>query len=367
MSRCLLCLLLHVPRKTLQQRDRDREYIPKKGHKSLLLICTNLLRKGKGEIEMEVPTPPGLLFLFCLSLLFVFFFNRLISSLLTNDLGGPESAHSHLVPVRVPDPARGPEAPFAPAQATGQGVGRPLLVHDGQCQDQVQRVLLGVWREPLPGEVSILHAHIGSTVKNRGFLLFVSACFFSSIIISFSLDIGFGSCCDVIRILGSFLCFSNWNFEGATNSVELEMLNQYCKNLHVINNSLEDGWGEFYDDNHLQQEFKVIFGYQHKWIFEVIILDENLNRVKYDPMNANSDLIDNNAQQCHGLSSLILSTSLLLACQMILNLFPMVFCKLGEIMTAWLPSVFFGDHYPLQFAYVKAPQTSVSQVLFKLT
>ncbi|KAI8535112.1 hypothetical protein RHMOL_Rhmol10G0149900 [Rhododendron molle] len=73
------------------------------------------------------------------------------------------------------------------------------------------------------------------------------------------------------------------------------MLNQYCKNLHVINNSLEDGWGEFYDDNHLQQEFKVIFGYQHKWIFEVIILDENLNRVKYGPMNANSDLIDNNA------------------------------------------------------------------------
>ncbi|KAI8543165.1 hypothetical protein RHMOL_Rhmol08G0196300 [Rhododendron molle] len=109
----------------------------------------------------------------------------------------------------------------------------------------------------------------------------------------------------------------NWNFEGATNSVELEMLNQYCKNLHVINNSLEDGWGEFYDDNHLQQEFKVIFGYQHKWIFEyqhkwifeVIILNENLNRVKYGPMNANSDLIDNNAQQCHGLSSLILSTS----------------------------------------------------------
>ncbi|KAI8535111.1 hypothetical protein RHMOL_Rhmol10G0149800 [Rhododendron molle] len=40
----------------------------------------------------------------------------------------------------------------------------------------------------------------------------------------------------------------------------------------------------------------------------------------------------------------------------------MVFCKLGEIMTAWLPSVFFGDYYPLQFAYVKAPQTSVSQI-----
>ncbi|XP_058228378.1 uncharacterized protein LOC131336518 isoform X2 [Rhododendron vialii] len=108
------------------------------------------------------------------------------------------------------------------------------------------------------------------------------------------------------------------------------MLNQYCKNLHVINNSLEDGWGEFYDDNHLQQEFKIIFGYQHKWIFEVFMLDENLNRDKYGPMNANSDLVDNNAPS-------------------------------GEIMTAWLPSIFFADRYPLQFAYVKAPQTSVSQ------
>ncbi|KAF7149117.1 hypothetical protein RHSIM_Rhsim03G0233700 [Rhododendron simsii] len=60
------------------------------------------------------------------------------------------------------------------ARATGQGVRRPLLVHDGECQDQVQGVLLGV---RLPGEVSIL----------TGFLLFVSACFFSSIIISYFL------------------------------------------------------------------------------------------------------------------------------------------------------------------------------------
>ncbi|KAF7113289.1 hypothetical protein RHSIM_RhsimUnG0141600 [Rhododendron simsii] len=149
-----------------------------------------------------------------------------------------------------------PEAPLAPAQPTGQGVRRPLLVHDGECQDQVQGVLLGVRQEPLLGEVSALHAHIGSTVKNRGFLLFVSACFFSSIIISFSL---------------------------------------------------------------------------HKWIFDVIILDENLNRVRYGPLNANSDPIDNNAPS-------------------------------GEIMTAWLPSVFFADHYPLQFAYVEAPQTLVSQL-----
>ncbi|KAF7130196.1 hypothetical protein RHSIM_Rhsim10G0189600 [Rhododendron simsii] len=106
------------------------------------------------------------------------------------------------------------------------------------------------------------------------------------------------ACCDVIRILA---------IGSNQHSVGLEMLNLYCKNLHVINNSLEDGWGEFYDDNHLQQESK------------------------YGPMNANSDIIDNNAPS-------------------------------GEIMTAWLPSVFFADHYPLQFAYVEAPQTSVSQL-----
>ncbi|XP_058217891.1 uncharacterized protein LOC131328935 isoform X2 [Rhododendron vialii] len=94
-------------------------------------------KKGEGfvaeAIEMEVPTPPEVL-------------NRPTAAL-------PQS--EFLTRQEV----------LKRAQATGQGVRRPLLVHDGECQIEVQGVLLGV---RLPGEVSILHAHISSTVKNRG-------------------------------------------------------------------------------------------------------------------------------------------------------------------------------------------------------
>lgn len=52
--------------------------------------------------------------------------------------------------------------------------------------------------------------------------------------------------------------------------------------VRATNNQLYDGWSTFWQEHDLQTGFRVIFGAEKKWIFYIIVLDENFNRVYYD-------------------------------------------------------------------------------------
>ncbi|KAI8532144.1 hypothetical protein RHMOL_Rhmol11G0190600 [Rhododendron molle] len=46
--------------------------------------------------------------------------------------------------------------------------------------------------------------------------------------------------------------------------------------VHVIHNQLGDGWPEFWDSHKLRSGFKVVFGCERSWIFDVVVLMHNL-------------------------------------------------------------------------------------------
>ncbi|KAI8561065.1 hypothetical protein RHMOL_Rhmol04G0307400 [Rhododendron molle] len=50
--------------------------------------------------------------------------------------------------------------------------------------------------------------------------------------------------------------------------------------VHVIHNQLGDGWPEFWDSHKLRSGFKVVFGCERSWIFDVVVLMHNLEPVR---------------------------------------------------------------------------------------
>ncbi|KAI8534171.1 hypothetical protein RHMOL_Rhmol10G0068400 [Rhododendron molle] len=64
--------------------------------------------------------------------------------------------------------------------------------------------------------------------------------------------------------------------------------------VHVINNRMEEGWLEFYFGNLLAKGYRVLFGCERAWIFEAIVLDQNLKRPKGATSPVNSERNDMN-------------------------------------------------------------------------
>lgn len=51
--------------------------------------------------------------------------------------------------------------------------------------------------------------------------------------------------------------------------------------VHVIHNQFGKGWPEFWDSHKLRRGFKVVFGCERSWIFDVVVLMTNLKPLYY--------------------------------------------------------------------------------------
>ncbi|KAG5557458.1 hypothetical protein RHGRI_007635 [Rhododendron griersonianum] len=52
--------------------------------------------------------------------------------------------------------------------------------------------------------------------------------------------------------------------------------------VHVIHNQFGEGWADFWDSHKLRRGFKIIFGCERSWIFDVVVLMINLEPLYYD-------------------------------------------------------------------------------------
>ncbi|XP_058212781.1 uncharacterized protein LOC131324717 [Rhododendron vialii] len=51
--------------------------------------------------------------------------------------------------------------------------------------------------------------------------------------------------------------------------------------VHVTHNQFGEGWADFWDDHKLRRGFKLVFGCERSWIFDVIVLMTNLEPLYY--------------------------------------------------------------------------------------
>ncbi|KAG5567101.1 hypothetical protein RHGRI_002611 [Rhododendron griersonianum] len=52
--------------------------------------------------------------------------------------------------------------------------------------------------------------------------------------------------------------------------------------VHVIHNQFGEGWADFWDSHKLKRGFKLVFGCERTWIFDVVVLMINLEPLHYD-------------------------------------------------------------------------------------
>ncbi|KAG5537200.1 hypothetical protein RHGRI_024588 [Rhododendron griersonianum] len=52
--------------------------------------------------------------------------------------------------------------------------------------------------------------------------------------------------------------------------------------VHVIHNQFGEGWADFWDSHKLRRGFKIVFGCERTWIFDVVVLMINLEPLYYD-------------------------------------------------------------------------------------
>lgn len=60
--------------------------------------------------------------------------------------------------------------------------------------------------------------------------------------------------------------------------------------IHVVHNKVVKGWVEFWFAHKLRSKFRLLFGAERKWVFDVVILDEEYNRIDYDWVTVNNEL-----------------------------------------------------------------------------
>ncbi|KAF7123863.1 hypothetical protein RHSIM_Rhsim12G0075400 [Rhododendron simsii] len=51
--------------------------------------------------------------------------------------------------------------------------------------------------------------------------------------------------------------------------------------VHVVHNQFGDGWADFWDSHKLRRGFKLVFGCERTWIFDVVVLMTNLEPLYY--------------------------------------------------------------------------------------
>ncbi|KAH7852913.1 hypothetical protein Vadar_030874 [Vaccinium darrowii] len=102
--------------------------------------------------------------------------------------------------------------------------------------------------------------------------------------------------------------------------------------VQIVDNHFEAGWDNFCRDHRLRPGFKLVLGSERKWIFDVIILNESLERVSYHWNVVHHHLVNPHP--------------------------PSV-----AISTSCLPSVMFSDEYVFEFGYVCQARHSLNQAL----
>ncbi|KAF7127117.1 hypothetical protein RHSIM_Rhsim03G0026300 [Rhododendron simsii] len=110
--------------------------------------------------------------------------------------------------------------------------------------------------------------------------------------------------------------------------------------VHVVHNQLTDGWPEFWDSHKLRSGFKVVFGCERSWIFEVVVLMHNLEPLYYSWSKTNHELQES-------------------------SLMPYVADDLGtprHLRTSCFPSMMSITHHIMQFGYDCASRKCITRV-----
>lgn len=60
--------------------------------------------------------------------------------------------------------------------------------------------------------------------------------------------------------------------------------------VRVVNNKIDKGGIEFWAAHELQSKYTLLFGAERKWVFDVVILDEQYKRVQYSWASVDNEL-----------------------------------------------------------------------------
>lgn len=60
--------------------------------------------------------------------------------------------------------------------------------------------------------------------------------------------------------------------------------------IRTVDNHFCAGWDDFWIDKTLQQGYRIIFGAEKKWIFHIVVLDENLHKVNHTSSQTSDQL-----------------------------------------------------------------------------
>lgn len=104
--------------------------------------------------------------------------------------------------------------------------------------------------------------------------------------------------------------------------------------VEVINNYFYEGWNTFWSDHGLQVGYKLVFGFDREWMFDVTVLDANLDVVEYKWSTPHN----------------------------LINIFPEMSAS-DAVRTSCAPSFMFTGCWMMQFGYVWGSANSFIKML----